>query len=66
MTLTLGEHDAVLNGIRIHYTLRGSGPALIAISGGPGFDARCWDDFALIEEPEKFNRVIRAFVFNDE
>ena len=50
MTLTPGEHDAVLNGIRIHYTVRGSGPALIAISGGPGFDARCWDDFAGIDQ----------------
>ena len=47
--LTPGEHDAVLNGIRIHYTIRSSGPELIAISGGPGFDARCWDDFAGID-----------------
>ena len=45
-----GEYDAVLNGIRLHYTIRGSGPALIAISGGPGMDARDWDDFARIDE----------------
>ena len=45
-----GEYDAVLNGIRIHYTIRGTGPALIAHSGGPGFDARTWDDFARIDE----------------
>jgi proline iminopeptidase len=45
-----GEYDAVLNGIRIHYTIRGSGPALIAISGGPGMDARGWDDFARIDD----------------
>ncbi len=30
--------------------IRGSGPALIAISGGPGMDARGWDDFAKIDE----------------
>ena len=49
-TLTAGEDDALLNGIRIHYTLRGSGPALIAISGGPGMDARGWDDFGQIDQ----------------
>ena len=48
--LSPGEYDAALNGIRIHYTIRGSGPALIAISGGPGFDARGWDDFARIDQ----------------
>jgi proline iminopeptidase len=45
-----GEYDVVLNGIRLHYTIRGSGPALMAISGGPGMDARSWDDFAKIDE----------------
>ena len=47
-----GEYDAVLNGVRLHYTIRGpSGcPALIAISGGPGMDARGWDDFAKIDD----------------
>jgi proline iminopeptidase len=45
-----GEYDARLNGVRIHYTIRGSGPALIAHSGGPGMDARLWDDFARIDE----------------
>lgn len=45
-----GEHDAVLNGVRLHYTIRGQGPALIAHSGGPGMDARGWDDFAGIDE----------------
>jgi proline iminopeptidase len=45
-----GEYDAMLNGVRIHYTIRGSGPALIAHSGGPGMDARLWDDFAKIDE----------------
>ena len=49
-TLIPGEYDAILNGIRLHYTIRGSGPALIAISGGPGMDARDWDDFARIDE----------------
>jgi proline iminopeptidase len=47
---TPGEYDVVLNGIRQHYTVRGTGPALIAISGGPGMDARCWDDFARIDQ----------------
>jgi len=48
--LTPGEYDAVLNGIRIHYTVKGKGPDLIAISGGPGMDARGWDDFAKIDD----------------
>jgi proline iminopeptidase len=50
MNLIPGEYDTTLNGIRLHYTVRGSGPALIAISGGPGMDARDWDDFAKIDE----------------
>lgn len=45
-----GEYEVVLNGVRCHYTIRGAGPALIAISGGPGMDARGWDDFAKIDE----------------
>ena len=48
--LTAGEHDVMLNGVQIHYTVRGSGPVLIAHSGGPGMDARDWDDFARIDE----------------
>jgi proline iminopeptidase len=48
--LTPGEYDAVLNGVDIHYTIRGSGPTLLAHSGGPGADARTWDDFAGIDE----------------
>jgi proline iminopeptidase len=45
-----GDYDVVLNDIRLHYTVRGRGPALIAISGGPGMDARGWDDFAKIDD----------------
>jgi proline iminopeptidase len=45
-----GEYDVTLNGVQIHYTVRGTGPALIAHSGGPGMDARDWDDFAKIDE----------------
>jgi proline iminopeptidase len=45
-----GEYDVVLNGVRCHYTVHGSGPPLIAISGGPGMDARNWDNFAGIDE----------------
>ena len=48
--LVAGEYDAVLNGVQIHYTVRGSGPVLIAHSGGPGLDARGWDDFAHIDD----------------
>jgi proline iminopeptidase len=47
---TAGEHDVMLNGVHIHYTVRGSGPVLIAHSGGPGMDARDWDDFARIDD----------------
>ena len=45
-----GEYDVTLNGVEIHYTVRGAGPAMIAHSGGPGMDARGWDDFARIDE----------------
>jgi len=48
--LVPGEYEATLNGVHIHYTVRGTGPALIAISGGPGMDARGWDDFARLDD----------------
>ena len=48
--LTAGEYDVNLNGVQIHYSVRGKGPVLIARSGGPGADARDWDDFAKIDE----------------
>lgn len=50
MALAPGEYDVELNGLRLHYTVRGSGPPLLAHSGGPGFDARAWDDFAGIDD----------------
>lgn len=50
MQLSSGDYEATLNGIRIHFTVRGEGPPLIAISGGPGMDARGWDDFGGIDE----------------
>jgi proline iminopeptidase len=40
----------MLNGVPIHYTVRGTGPVLIAHSGGPGVDARDWDDFGKIDD----------------
>jgi len=45
-----GEYDLMLNGVQIHYTVRGTGPVMIAHSGGPGMDSRGWDDFASIDE----------------
>jgi proline iminopeptidase len=45
-----GEYDVTLNGVQIHYTVRGSGPVMIAHSGGPGMDARGWYDFAKIDD----------------
>ncbi|HSJ88940.1 MAG TPA: alpha/beta hydrolase [Anaerolineales bacterium] len=48
--LVTGEYDAMLNGVQIHYSVRGSGPVMIAHSGGPGTDARLWDDFANIDD----------------
>ncbi len=45
-----GEYEVSLNGVQIHYAVRGSGPAIIAHSGGPGMDARFWDDFAHIDD----------------
>ena len=50
MQLKPGEYDVVLNDVRIHYTVRGTGPVMIAHSGGPGMDARFWDDFAGIDD----------------
>ena len=47
--MAVGEHEAVLNGVRLHYTVSGSGPVLLAHSGGPGMDARTWDDLAGID-----------------
>ena len=41
-----GEYEALLNGVQIHYTVHGSGPVILAHSGGPGMDARGWDDLA--------------------
>ncbi len=49
-TLAAGEYDVTLNGVQIHYFVRGQGPVLIAHSGGPGADARDWDDFAKIDD----------------
>ena len=49
-TLTAGEYDITLNDVNIHYTVRGNGPVMVAHSGGPGFDARGWDDFAKIDD----------------
>lgn len=48
--LISGEYDVKLNGVDIHYSVRGNGPAVIAHSGGPGMDARLWDDFAKIDD----------------
>jgi proline iminopeptidase len=48
--LAAGDYDVMLNGVRIHYTVRGSGPIMIAHSGGPGTDSRLWDDFANIDD----------------
>ncbi len=45
-----GEYDVTINGVQLHYTVRGSGPVMIAHSGGPGMDARDWDDFAKIDD----------------
>jgi pimeloyl-ACP methyl ester carboxylesterase len=44
-----GDFEVELNGVRLHYSVRGSGPELIAVSGGPGMDARAWDHFAGID-----------------
>ena len=48
--LSPGEYDALLNGVRLHYSVHGAGPALLAYSGGPGVDARLWDDFAHLDD----------------
>jgi proline iminopeptidase len=48
--LAAGEYDITLNGVQLHYTVRGSGPLMLAHSGGPGFDARAWDDFGKIDD----------------
>lgn len=48
--LSIGNYEVDLNGVRIHYTVQGQGPVLIAHSGGPGGDARMWTDFAGIDD----------------
>jgi proline iminopeptidase len=45
-----GEYDVMLNDVQLHYTVRGSGPVMIAHSGGPGMDARGWDDFGKVDD----------------
>lgn len=48
-----GEYDVTLNEVQIHYTVRGpqrAAPVMIAHSGGPGMDARDWDDFAKLDD----------------
>src|SRR4029079_3554190 len=55
--LYAGDYDVMLNGVRIHYTVRGSGPVMIAHSGGPGTDARLWDDFAQIDDFVKIGQI---------
>ena len=45
-----GEYDVTLNGVQIHYTVGGTGPVMIAHSGGPDMDARVWDDFGGIDD----------------
>jgi proline iminopeptidase len=45
-----GEYDVTLNGVQIHYTVRGAGPVMVAHSGGPGMDARSWDNFGNIDD----------------
>ena len=43
-----GSFEERINGTNLHFTIRGSGPALIAHYGGPGLDARGWGDLANI------------------
>jgi proline iminopeptidase len=45
-----GSFKELINGTKLHFTIQGSGPALIAHSGGPGWDARGWGDMANIHE----------------
>lgn len=47
--LDAGAHDVLLNGVRLHYTVSGSGPVIVAHSGGPGIDARTWGELAGID-----------------
>jgi proline iminopeptidase len=48
--LASGEHEVMLNGVQLHYTVGGSGPVIVAHSGGPGIDARTWGDLAGIDD----------------
>jgi proline iminopeptidase len=45
-----GEYGVRLNGVDIHYTVRGLGPVMFAHSGGPGTDSRLWDNYAHIDD----------------
>ena len=49
-TLTLGDFDlAVAEGV-LHYSIAGVGPVCIAMSGGPGIDARYLEDMGGITD----------------
>ena len=45
-----GEYDVTLNGVQLHYTVRGSGAEAIVHSGGPGMDAHVWDDLVGVDD----------------
>lgn len=48
--LDVGQHEVKLGGVRLAYRVLGQGPYLVAHSGGPGMDARVWDDFAGLDQ----------------
>jgi proline iminopeptidase len=63
-----GEYDVRLNGVPIHYTVRGprrDAPVIITHSGGPGMDARGWDDFAGIDDFATIVAMQFAFTYPD-
>jgi proline-specific peptidase len=52
--LTQGDHFVANNGVRLHYLVAGNGPVLVAVSGGPGFDA----SYLKMPEMEKHFKVV--------
>ena len=60
-----GECDVTLNEVQIHYTVRGSGPVMIAHSRELGMDARTWYDFAKADEIAKHIPHARLEIFED-
>ncbi len=60
-TLTPGEHEQVLNGVRLHYRVAGEGapgqPPVLFLHGGPGYNSYSFSKLAGVRL-EKHARMV--------